>query len=60
MKPTIKWNADLFGVEIQTGDEHFVISAQPSMVMTWNDAARYFVSTTTTMCAPSPLFRIRI
>ena len=42
MKPTIKWNADLFGVEIQTKEEHFVISAQPSMVMTWDDAVRYF------------------
>ena len=41
MKPTIKWNADLFGVEIQTKNEHFVISAQPSMVMTWDDAVRY-------------------
>lgn len=42
MKPTIKWNADLFGVEIQTKEEHFVISANPSMVMSWNDAVRYF------------------
>lgn len=42
MKTTIKWNADLFGVEIQTEDEHFVISAQPSMAMTWHDAVRYF------------------
>lgn len=42
MNPTIKWNADLFGVEIKTKEEHFVISAQPSMVMSWNDARRYF------------------
>lgn len=42
MKPTIKWNADLLGVEIKTEDEHFVISAQPSMVMSWHDAVRYF------------------
>lgn len=42
METTIKWNAGLFGVEIKTEDEHFVISAQPSMVMTWNDAVRYF------------------
>lgn len=42
MKPTIKWNADLFGVEIQTEDEHFVISATPSMAMDWNEAVRYF------------------
>lgn len=41
MKPTIKWNADLFGVEIKTEDERFIISAQPSMVMTWDDAVRY-------------------
>lgn len=42
MKPTIQWNADLFGVEIQTKGEHFVISAQPSMAMSWYDAVRYF------------------
>ena len=42
MKPTINWNADLFGVEIKTDTEHFVISAQPSMVMSWYDAVRYF------------------
>lgn len=42
MGTTIKWNADLFGVEIKTEDEHFVISAQPSMVMSWHDAVRYF------------------
>lgn len=38
----LKWNADKFGVEIKTDDEHFVISAKPSMVMTWDDAMRYF------------------
>lgn len=42
MKTTIKWNADLFGVEIQTKDQHFVIDANPSMVMSWRDAVRYF------------------
>ena len=42
MKPTIKWNADLFGVEIQTEDQHFVISGQPSMVMSWHDAVRFY------------------
>lgn len=42
MRTTIKWNADLFGVEIKTEDEHFVISAQPSMVMSWHDSVRYF------------------
>lgn len=42
MKPTIKWNADLFGVEIQTEDEHFIIEASPSKVMTWFEAVRYY------------------
>lgn len=38
----LKWNADKFGVEIKTDDEHFVISAKPSMTMSWDDAMRYF------------------
>ena len=42
MKPTITWNAEKFGVEIKTEDEHFVISALPSMVMSWYDSVRYF------------------
>lgn len=42
MKPTIKWNADLFGVEIQTEDEHFIIEASPSKMMTWFEAVRYY------------------
>ena len=42
MRTKIKWNADLFGVEIQTKDQHFVIDANPSMVMSWYDAVRYF------------------
>ena len=42
MKPPIKWNADLFGVEIQTEDEHFVIEASPSKIMTWFEAVRYY------------------
>ena len=42
MRPTITWNAEKFGVEIKTKGEHFVISAQPSMVMSWHDAVRYF------------------
>lgn len=41
MGTTIKWNADFFGVEIKTEDDHFVISAQPSMAMSWHDAVRY-------------------
>lgn len=42
MKPTIKWNADFFGVEIKTKDEHFVIEASPSKIMTWFEAVRYY------------------
>ena len=41
IKPTIKWNADRFGVEIQTEDQYFVLSAKPSMVMDWHDAVRF-------------------
>lgn len=29
----INWNQELFGVEIKDNENHFVISAQPSMVM---------------------------
>jgi hypothetical protein len=42
MKPTIKWNADFFGVEIQTEDERFIIEVSPSKVMTWFEAVRYY------------------
>lgn len=42
MKPTIKWNAEKFGVEIQTKGQHFAIDANPSMVMQWNDAVRFY------------------
>lgn len=38
----IKWNQELFGVEIKDDENHFVISAQPSMVMDWHDAKRYY------------------
>lgn len=38
----IKWNQKLFGVEIKDDANHFVINAQPSMVMNWHDAVRYF------------------
>ena len=44
MKPTIKWNADLFCVEIQTEDEHFIIEASPSKIMTWFEAVRYYTA----------------
>ena len=42
MTTEIKWNADKFGVEIKTDTEHFVISAQPSLSMSWYDATRFF------------------
>ena len=38
----IKWNQELFGVEIKDDANHFVISAQPSMVMDWHDAVRFY------------------
>lgn len=38
----IKWNQELFGVEIKDNVNHFVISAQPSMVLDWDDAVRYY------------------
>jgi hypothetical protein len=38
----IKWNQELFGVEIKDNENHFVISAQPSMVMDWDDAVKYY------------------
>lgn len=38
----IKWNQELFGVEIKGDENHFVVSAQPSMVMDWDDAVRYY------------------
>ena len=42
MKTTIKWNADLFGVEIEGEDMHFVIDAHPSYAMSWHDAVRFY------------------
>jgi hypothetical protein len=44
MEPTIKWNADLFGVEIKTEKRHFVISAMPDLYMSDNEAVRFFDS----------------
>ena len=38
----IRWNQELFGVEIKDNENHFVISAQPNMVMDWYDAKRYY------------------
>lgn len=42
MNTEIKWNAELFGVEIKTDDAHIVVSAHPSMVMSWHDAVRFY------------------
>lgn len=42
METIIKWNADLFGVEMQTEDEHFIIEASPSKAMSWHEAVRYY------------------
>lgn len=42
MTTEIKWNADLFGVEIQTEGQHFIIEASPSKIMTWFEAVRYY------------------
>lgn len=38
----IKWNKELFGVEIENNGNHFVINALPSMVMNWHDAVRFY------------------
>lgn len=37
----IKWDGLNFAVEVQDENEHFLVSAKPSMVMNWNDAMRY-------------------
>ena len=42
METIIKWNADIIGVEIQTNNQHFVISGQPSMATSWHEAVRFF------------------
>uniref|UniRef100_UPI004055F9A2 hypothetical protein n=1 Tax=Alistipes sp. TaxID=1872444 RepID=UPI004055F9A2 len=39
---TVKWNAELFGVEIESELAHFVVSGQPSMAMSWHDAVRFY------------------
>lgn len=43
----LKWNVDKFGIEIKTDDEHFVISAKPSMIMSWEDSMRFYKDDTT-------------
>lgn len=42
METTIKWNANLFGVEIEGEGMHFVVDANPSYVMNWHDAVRFY------------------
>ena len=42
MNTNIKWNAEFSGVEIKTDDTHIVVSAQPTMVMSWDDAVRFY------------------
>lgn len=42
MEAIIKWNVERNGVEIQTNDEHFVIDAMPSRVMSGRDAVRFY------------------
>lgn len=38
----LKWNQELFGVEIKDNENRFVVSAQPNMVMYWDDAVRFY------------------
>lgn len=38
----IKWNADYNGVEIEGEGMHFVVDANPSYVMNWHDAVRFY------------------
>lgn len=42
METIIKWNADLFGVEIKGKKAHFVVSAMPSFAMNWHEAVRLY------------------
>ena len=38
----IKWNKNYNGVEIHANGEHFVVDANPSYTMTWDDAMRFY------------------
>ena len=38
----IKWNKNYNGVEIKVDGEHFVVDANPSYTMGWNDAVRFY------------------
>lgn len=43
MKTTIEWDANYNGVHIKTNTGlSLIVSGQPSMVMTWHDAVRYY------------------
>lgn len=38
----IKWNASLFGVEIESEGVRFVVDANRSYIMNWYDAVRFY------------------
>ena len=38
----IRWNKNYNGVEIKADGEHFVVDANPSYVMNWYDAVRFY------------------
>jgi hypothetical protein len=38
----IKWNKNYNGVEIKADGEHFILDANPSYTMSWNDAIRFY------------------
>lgn len=43
MKTTIKWDANYNGVHILTDTRlSLIVSGQPSMVMSWHDAVRFY------------------
>lgn len=42
METTIKWNANLFGVEIEGEGVHLVVDANPSYTMNWYEAVRFY------------------
>jgi hypothetical protein len=38
----IKWNKNYNGVEIKSDGEHFVLDSNPSYIMGWDDAIRFY------------------
>ena len=43
MRPTIEWDANYNGVHIKTDTGlSLIVSGQPSMVMSWHDAVRFY------------------